>query len=111
MDHVKIELTLLSSPFVSSFFMESSRIKLHPCNEVAFLVLVFVLFPVKPVCIGTLGALTTNDESDLSFLFAGNIIEDKTSGAWIFLLLKGNIFALISCKLWSGLHILIGTHD
>lgn len=102
----KIELTLLSSLFVSSFFTGSSRIKLHPRNEAAFLLLVFVRFPVKPVCIETLGAITANDESDLSFLFAGKGIGDKTSGALVFLLLRGNNFVLMSCKLWSALHII-----
>jgi hypothetical protein len=47
---------------------------------------------------------TTNDDNDLSFLFAGNAIEGIISGALTFLLLKGNILALISCKLWSALH-------
>jgi len=80
--------------------MDSSRRKLHPRKAAAaFLVLVLVLFPVKPGCIETLGALTTNDESDLSFLLVGSDIEDKTSWALIFFLLNGNTFDLISCKL------------
>jgi hypothetical protein len=65
----------------------------------------FVLLPVNPVCIGTLGVLTTNDDSDLSFLLTGSEFVGVTSGASTFLLFNGKILALISCKLWSGLHI------
>lgn len=79
--------------------MDPSGIKLHPREAADFLVPVFVLFPVKPVCVETLGALTTNDESDLSFLFAGRGVEGTTSWALTFFRLKGNILVLISCRL------------
>ena len=71
---------------------------------VAFLTPALDLLPVNPVCIGTLGVLTTRDDKDLSFLFAGSAIEGTTSDALTFFLLKGNIFPRISCRLWSGLH-------
>ncbi|RHN49409.1 hypothetical protein MtrunA17_Chr7g0274201 [Medicago truncatula] len=79
--------------------MVSSGIKLHPRKAAAFLVAVFVLFPVKVVCVETLGALTTNDESDLSFLFGGRGVEGTTSSALTFCRLHGNILVLISCRL------------
>lgn len=78
--------------------------KLHPRKAAAFLATFLDLLPVKPLlCIDTLGVFTTNEDSDLSFLFTGNEAKGETSGALIFLLLRGNILALISCKLWSGL--------
>lgn len=72
-----------------------------------FLGVTFDLLPVIVIVVlvgvcgegETLGAVTTSDESDLSFLLKGT----TTSGAFTLLLLYGKIFALRSCKLWSGL--------
>lgn len=71
----------------------------------AFLAVAFDLLPVSVDCVDTLGVLTTNEDRDLSFLLTGNVTEGITiSGAFTFLLLKGNILALTSCILWSGLN-------
>lgn len=78
---------------------------LEPCKAAAFLATALDLLPVIVTCVDTLGVSTTNDDSDLSFLLAGNVAEGTTSGAFTFLLLKGKILALTSCKLWSGLMI------
>lgn len=83
--------------------MDLSTKKLDPCKVEAFLATALVLLPVMVAWVDTLGVLTTNDESDLSFLLAGSVAEGITSGAFTFLLLKGKILALTSCKLWSGL--------
>lgn len=85
-------------------------VKLQPRNVAALLATAFVRLPVMVACVDTLGVLTTNDESDLSFLLAGNVAEGKASGAFTFLLLKGKIFALTSCKLWSGLFMKINEY-
>ena len=106
-DSGELELSGQSSTESSSFLMGSTMEKLEPRRAVLFLATAFVLLPVKPVCIDTRGVLTTKDESDLSFLLTGSGIGGITSGTLIFLLLKGKILALISCKLWSGLHIII----
>ena len=108
----ELELTGWSSA-ESSFLVCSSTAK--PPRIAAFLA-AFVLLPVKPVCIGTLGVLTTNEDSDLSFLLTGSEFVGVTSGASTFLLFRGKILALISCRLWSGLHMinekpLVWTHD
>ena len=58
-----------------------------------------VLFPVVPVCAESLGVFTTKDEIDLSFLLAGNVISRSLS----LFRFRGNILALRSCKMWSGL--------
>lgn len=79
-----------------------------------FLGVTFDLLPVIVIVVlvgvcgegETLGAVTTSDESDLSFLLKGT----TTSGAFTLLLLYGKIFALRSCKLWSGLNFSKGTH-
>lgn len=78
---------------------------LEPCKAAAFLATALDLLPVIVTCVDTLGVFTTNDDSDLSFLLAGNVVEGTTSGAFTFLLLEGKILALTSCKLWSGLMI------
>lgn len=80
--------------------------KLEDRRLLAFLV-GFVLLPVMVACADTLGVLTTKDESDLSFLLAGNGTEVTTSGsgASTFLPFKGKTLDLTSCKLWSGLVI------
>ena len=78
--------------------------KLEDRGPLAFLV-GFVLLPVMVACVDTLGVLTTSDESDLSFLLAGNAIGGKTSAALALLLFEGKTLALRSCKLWSGLVI------
>lgn len=78
---------------------------LEPCKAAAFLATALDLLPVMVAWVDTLGVLTTNDDRDLSFLLAGNVLEGTTSGAFIFLLLKGKILALTSCRLWSGLMI------
>lgn len=75
----------------------------EPLPRTSFLVTAFVLFPVVPACAETLGVFTTKEEIDLSFLLVGNVIEDTTSGALSFLRFRGNILALKSCKMWSGL--------
>ena len=51
-------------------------------------------------CIDIIGVLT-RDESDLSFVFE----DEGTSSASVFLIFKGNMLALIFCRLWSGLHL------
>lgn len=76
--------------------------KLEARKPLAFLV-GLVLLPVMVTCVDTLGVLTTKDESDLSFLLAGIVIEGTASGVLAFLFFKGKILALTSCKLWSGL--------
>ena len=98
---------MYSSVRTSSFLIGSSMKKLEPRPGALFLAKDFVLLPVNSVCIDTLGVLTTNDDKDLSFLLTGSEIDGATSGDLIFLLLKGKILALISCKLWSGLHIFL----
>lgn len=85
--------------------MSFSIENLEPCKAEAFLETALDLLPVMVAWVDTLGVLTTNDESDLSFLLAGNVVEGTASGAFTFLLLKGKILALTSCKLWSGLMI------
>ena len=92
-----------SSTESSSFLTGFSIGKLEPRKADAFLDTALDLLPVIAVCVDTLGVLTTNDESDLSFLLTGNVTEAVTSGAFTFLLLKGKILILTSCKLWSGL--------
>lgn len=94
----------LSSTESSSFLGGLSVERFEPRKAAAFLAAAFDLLLVMVVCADTLGALTTNDESDLSFLRTGNITEGTASGAFTFLLLRGNIFALTSCKVWSGLN-------
>lgn len=91
-----------------SFFLlfSSSKTKVEFLELAALLARAFVLLPVVPVCIDTLGALTTKDESNLSFFFGCGGAGGKTSGASIFLLLRGKILALMSCKLWSGLQVI-----
>ena len=79
--------------------MGSSIRGLNPRKLEALLVITFVLLPVKPDCVATLGVLTTNEESDLSFLLTGNVIVGTASGSLTFLLLKGKIFDRTSCKL------------
>ena len=68
------------------------------------------LLPVTPACMDTLGVLTTNDDSDLSFLLAGGEFTGVTSGSAICLLLGGKILALISARLLSGLHYAKGEY-
>ena len=101
----ELELAGRSPTESSSFLMSFSIEKPEPLKAVAFLATDFVLLPVIVVCVDTLGVLTTKDESDLSFLLTGNVTGSTTSGAFTFLLLKGKILALTSCKLWSGLMI------
>jgi len=98
------ELSWRSSSNSSSFLMSFSTEKPEPCRPSAFLV-GFVLLPVMVDCVDTLGVLTTKDESDLSFLLAGNSTEGIATAAFCFLLLKGKILFLKSCKLLSGLGI------
>ena len=100
------ELSWWSSSNSSSFLMSFSMEKLDPCRPLAFLA-GFVLLPVMVDCVHTLGVLTTKDESDLSFLLAGNSAEETDTGAFSFLFLKGKILFLKSCKMLSGL--VIGT--
>lgn len=100
----KHELSWRSSSNSSSFLTSFSMGKLEPCRPLAFLV-GFVLLPVMVDCVDTLGVLTTKDESDLSFLLAGNSTEGPATGAFSFLFLKGKILFLKSCKLLSGLVI------
>lgn len=88
----------------SSFLVGSSIAKLEARTGALFLPTDLVLLPVNPALIDTFGVLTTNEDKDLSFLLTGSEIEGVTSGVLIFLL-KGKILALMSCKLWSGLHI------
>lgn len=78
---------------------------LDACKAPAFLATALDLLPVMVAWADTLGVLTTNDDRDLSFLLAGNVCEGTASGALTFLLLKGKILVLTSCKLWSGLMI------
>lgn len=70
-------------------------------RALAFLV-GFVLLPVIVDCVDALGVLT-KDESDLSFLLAGNGCEGSASGAFSFVSFEGKILDLTSCQLWSGL--------
>ncbi|GKC75892.1 hypothetical protein Tco_1126666, partial [Tanacetum coccineum] len=60
------------------------------------------LLPVILVCVDTLGVLTTNDESDLSFHLDGNAL-GTASGAFTHVRLYGKILARTSSKLWSDL--------
>ena len=99
----ELEPSWRSSPESSSFLGVSSAVGLPPLGTDPFLTPALVLLPVTPACIDTLGVLTTKDDSDLSFLLAGGETEAGTSGASTFLLFKGNILALMSCRLWSGL--------
>ena len=104
----ELELTGWSSA-ESSFLVCSSTAKTPR-------IAAFILLPVKPVWIGTLGVLTTNEDSDLFFLLSGSEFVGVTSGASTFLLFRGKILALISCRLWSVLHMInekpqVRTHD
>lgn len=98
------ELSWQISVGSSSFLIDSPTTKLEARIGALFLATDLVLLAVNPVLIDTFGVLTTNDDKDLSFLLTGSEIEGVTSGVLTFLL-KGKILALISCKLWSGLHI------
>lgn len=62
-------------------------------RETVLLLVAFVLLPVTPAFISTLGVSTTKDERDLCFLFAGSIapFEEATLS-----LLSGNNLFLIS---------------
>lgn len=101
---VSAELVLSScSSELSSFLIGS------PCEPVVFLAVAFDLLPVRLLCAAMRGVLTTNEESDLSFLRTGNVA-GATSGALIFLLFSGNSFALTSWRLWSGLHLIRWSH-
>lgn len=86
-------------------FMDSWISGLSPQNVAAFLAAALVRLPCKDVCAAIWGMLTTNDESDLSFLLAGNVTRGKFSRASIFLLFNGNILDLKSCRLWSALQM------
>lgn len=63
--------------------------------ETAVLLAVLVLRPVKPVCTATLGVSTTKEESDLCFLFTGNVTVGAL-GAPTFFTLSGKTLFLIS---------------
>lgn len=84
------------SAFSCSCFTDSLTIGPKPRKAEVLRGIAFVRRPVKPAGVETLGVLTTNEESDFSFLLRGNV---TASGASTFLLLKGNIFDLISCRL------------
>lgn len=99
-DSLKLDVARQSSAS-SSLFIGSSIS--NPLKAAAFLPAAFVLLRVKPLCVATRGVLTTNEESDLSFLLIGNEMEGTSSGASTFLLLKGKILDLTSLILWSGL--------
>lgn len=87
----------------------SSKTKVEFRELATLLARALVLLPVAPICIETLGVLTTKDDSNLSFFFGCSGARGKASGASIFLLLSGKILALMSCKLWSGLQVIKGS--
>ena len=94
----ELELTGWSSA-ESSFLLCSSTAKTPR-------IAAFILLPVKPIWIGTLGVLTTNEDSDLFFLLTGSEFVGVTSGASTFLLFRGKFWPLyladcgLSC-IWS----------
>lgn len=100
------EFSVSLSTYSSSLLTDSWVPGLCPRNMAALLATALVCLPVKLVCVANRGVLTTNEERDLSFLLTGKERSGKFSGASTFLLLKGNIFALKSCKLWSGLQVI-----
>lgn len=98
----ELKSSIRSSSF--SFLPHSLIGGLGALKFAALLTTALVLFPVKVDWAAILGVLTTNDDIDRSFLLTGEGTEGVTSGAVTFFPLGGKIFALMSCRLWSGLH-------
>lgn len=105
---VSDELELSARPSLSfSFLLTSVTVGLGPRIAAALLPTALDLLPVKLFWVAILGVLTTNEDRDRSFRMTGKEKEGVTSGALTFRLLNGKILALMSCRLWSGLHISI----